>query len=323
MGRDARRADPPRPAETLYQLFRTGTRCIRPDGPKSAASGADRHGCCGSAPSTGSTASTPRTTVSSAIGEPGAGSLPNDTYNNLVNALYIPENTPTCCTSKFQRPGRRSTSGIRAAARHPPRGRRRTYGQRHKEHSATTRTCCSQRPTGSRSTTPAACRASAYYSCCPTRRRCPTTRCARFSATGRTSSGSAPTADWPNSTSNARRSTASADQRQERGRTQSHRQRDLLEPLTTACGSPRTKASCGTTARDATRDTRVTWPTKGFAQHRQAAYPRQPRHPVAGNQRRIDYYDAARDRFVRAEHSNQNFSLKYIYDIRRTPTTTS
>lgn len=30
----------------------------------------------------------------------------------------------------------------------------------------------------------------------------------------------------------------------------------------------------------------------------------------------IDYYDAARDRFVRAEHSNQNFSLKYIYDIK-------
>ena len=29
---DARRADPPRPAETLYQLFRTGTRRIRPDG---------------------------------------------------------------------------------------------------------------------------------------------------------------------------------------------------------------------------------------------------------------------------------------------------
>ena len=32
VGRDARRADPPRPAETLYQLFRTGTRRIRPDG---------------------------------------------------------------------------------------------------------------------------------------------------------------------------------------------------------------------------------------------------------------------------------------------------
>lgn len=30
----------------------------------------------------------------------------------------------------------------------------------------------------------------------------------------------------------------------------------------------------------------------------------------------IDYYDAARDRFVRAEHPNRNFSLKYIYDIK-------
>ncbi len=88
--------------------------------------------------------------------------LPNDTYNNLVNALYIPENT------------------------------------------------CSQRPTGSRSTTPAAVGPAPITVRCPTRRRCPTTRCARFSATGRTSSGSAPTADWPNSTSNARRSTASA-----------------------------------------------------------------------------------------------------------------
>ena len=55
--------------------------------------------------------------------------LPNDTYNNPVNALYIPENTPDLpVRRKFQRPGRPRHPASRAAARHPPRGRRRTYG---------------------------------------------------------------------------------------------------------------------------------------------------------------------------------------------------
>lgn len=138
--------------------------------------------------------------------------LPNDTYNNLVNALYIPENTPDLLYVG-------SSSGLVVLdIRHPEQ----PLGTLRAEDGGLTdndiKSILSYDDThlllatadGLTLYDTRSCRPAPITVRCPTRRRCPTTRCARFSATGRTSSGSAPTADWPNSTSNARRSTASA-----------------------------------------------------------------------------------------------------------------
>ena len=136
--------------------------------------------------------------------------LPNDTYNNLVNALYIPENTPDLLYVG-------SSSGLVVLdIRHPeqPLGTLRAEDGGLTDNDIKSILSYDDThlllATADGLTTPAAVGPAPITVRCPTRRRCPTTRCARFSATGRTSSGSAPTADWPNSTSNARRSTASA-----------------------------------------------------------------------------------------------------------------
>lgn len=138
--------------------------------------------------------------------------LPNDTYNNLVNALYIPENTPDLLYVG-------SSSGLVVLdIRHPEQ----PLGTLRAEDGGLTdndiKSILSYDDThlllatadGLTLYDTRSCRASAYYSSLSDPTSLPNNRCARFSATGRTSSGSAPTADWPNSTSNARRSTASA-----------------------------------------------------------------------------------------------------------------
>lgn len=138
--------------------------------------------------------------------------LPNDTYNNLVNALYIPENTPDLLYVG-------SSSGLVVLdIRHPEQ----PLGTLRAEDGGLTdndiKSILSYDDThlllatadGLTLYDTRSCQASAYYSSLSDPTSLPNNSLRTLSATGRTSSGSAPTADWPNSTSNARRSTASA-----------------------------------------------------------------------------------------------------------------
>ena len=203
--------------------------------------------------------------------------LPNPTDNSFVamkpgpeaaqrhlqqhgqRAVYPGEHPPTCCTSEVPAAWSSSTSGI-PSSRSSTTSRAEDGGLTDNDKSilaTTIRTCCSQ-PTGSRSTTPAA------VGPAPNTVRCPTIAAGNSLRTlfrdrqnivwiG-TDSGLAKLDLKTQKIISVRAITTG------KGPNAKSSSTTCSEPPTTACGSPRTKASCGTTARDATQDTRVTWP---------------------------------------------------------------
>lgn len=192
--------------------------------------------------------------------------LPNDTYNNLVNALYIPENTPDLLYVG-------SSSGLVVLdIRHPEQ----PLGTLRAEDGGLTdndiKSILSYDDThlllatadGLTLYDTRSCQASAYYSSLSDPTSLPNNSLRTLFRDRQnivwigTDSGLAKL-DLKRKKIDCVRLT-----NDRKGAERKVIVNDLLGPPTTACGSPRTKASCGTTARDATQDTRVTWPTKGF-----------------------------------------------------------